>query len=147
MASRLDWHGDAVAARIRSELSRRLSRCCLLVVDRAKGLLNVDGTGTRKGRKKRGKDGRYRKAGKGGLAYGANPSKAGEAPRKQRGRLLGSVAWELVGLAGRVGTNLPYGRWLELGTRLTAARPWLRVALRDCRDAIVRILSAPMKGP
>jgi hypothetical protein len=83
----------------------------------------------------------------GSLAYGANPSKAGDPPRKQRGRLLASVAFEVDGLVGRVGTNLLYGRWLELGTRLMAARPWLRRAAKELQDQIRRILSAPMKGP
>ena len=82
----------------------------------------------------------------GSLVYGANPSKPGEPPHKQRGRLLGSVAWEVAGLVGRAGTNLLYGRWLEIGTRNMAARPWLRRALAECRDQIRAILSAPMKS-
>ena len=72
------------------------------------------------------------------------PSKPGEPPHKQTGHLRRSVAWELVGLVARVGTNLRYGRWLELGTSKMAARPWLRVALAQCRSAIREILSKPM---
>jgi phage gpG-like protein len=80
----------------------------------------------------------------GSLVYGANPSKPGDPPHKQRGRLLASVAWEVVDTVARVGTNLNYGRWLELGTTKMAARPWLRRALAETRDEVLRILSAPM---
>jgi hypothetical protein len=81
--------------------------------------------------------------------YGANPSAPGEPPHKQLGHLRRSVTYEVDAAAstGRVGTNLLYGLWLELGTRLMAARPWLRRALAECQDACLKILSAPMQGP
>lgn len=145
MSGQLQWHGDEVLARIRAEMTRRIHRCCILVWNRAKELINVDGTGAAGTAGKRDAKGRFQKSRK--LRYGAHPSQAGEPPRKQTGRLLGSVAWEVVEGVGRVGTNLPYGRWLELGTRLMAARPWLRRALKECRDRALAILSAPMKGP
>ena len=148
MAGKVKWHGDEVRARIKAELERRIQTCCLMVWNRAKQLVNTDGTGVRQssggGRNAKGQ---FRKKNKGGLIYGANPSKPGDPPHKQRGRLLGSIAWEVAGLVGRVGSNLDYARWLELGTRMTAARPWLRVALAQLADAIRRIMSAPMKGP
>lgn len=85
-------------------------------------------------RKKRGK-------GQGGpLIYGAVRSQPGEPPRKQQGRLLGSVAFEVDGLEARVGTNLPYGKWLELGTKHIAPRPWLRRALLEMRSQIQAVL-------
>ncbi len=147
MADRIEWHGDEIQSKIRAEFRGRISECCVLVVERAKLLIDVDGTGVR-AKAGGGKNAKGRpKKRKGSLVYGANPSVAGEPPRKQKGRLLGSVASEVSDLAGRVGTNLPYGRWLELGTRLMAARPWLRRALNECKDQILRILSAPMKGP
>lgn len=130
--SKLDFRGDEVTRAIVAELNRRLHRCAILVWNRWKELINVDGTGV-------GPSGR--------LIYGADPSKPGEPPHKQRGRLLASAAFEVVGLVARVGTNLLYGRILELGGRNVAARPSLRVALRECRDQIRAILSAPMKGP
>lgn len=85
----------------------------------------------------------------GSRIYGANPSSPGEPPHKQYGHLRRSVATEVdsATLVGRVGTNLNYGRWLELGTRLMAARPWLRRALRENQARIKSILAEPMKGP
>ena len=80
--------------------------------------------------------------------YGATRSKPGEPPRKQLGHLRRSVTYEVDdNQVGRVGTNLKYGRWLELGTRLMKARPWLRRALKECQDQILSILKAPMRGP
>ena len=144
MAGKLEWHGDEAAKAIEAEVNRRLHRCCVTVLNHAKTLINVNGTGVSTSGGGRDAKGRYRKKSK-KLRYGAHPSAPGEPPRKQTGRLLASVAWEVSGLVGRVGTNLPYGRWLELGTRLMAARPWLRRALAECRDKILAILSAPMK--
>jgi hypothetical protein len=143
----LRWHGDAVQGRIRAEMKRRISYCCLLVLNWAKQLINVEGTAKSKAAGKRNAKGQFLK-GSGKLAYGANPSKPGEPPHKQTGRLLGSVAFEVSDdLEGRVGTNLKYGRWLELGTRLMAARPWLRRALKECQAQILAVLKAPMRGP
>lgn len=121
MKDGLKWHADAVVPPILAEAQRRIRAACILVANRAKVLLNIDGTGS---------------SGKGKLRYGASPSAPGEAPHKQRGRLLASVAWECKGLIGRVGTNLRYGRWLELGTPIMAARPWLRRALNESKSAI-----------
>jgi hypothetical protein len=127
--------------RIRREMGRRVEACCILVEAKAKELLSVDGTGRRIATVKvRGK--RLRKK---SLVHGFAPSAPGEPPRLQTGRLRGSVAHAVNGLVGLVGTNVPYGRWLELGTRLTAARPWLRRALIECLPEIRRILSAPMR--
>ena len=47
MAGKVVWNGPAIQARIRSEFTRRIKLCCLLVVNRAKELLNVEGTGIR----------------------------------------------------------------------------------------------------
>lgn len=113
----LKWYGPQVQAAIRAEMKRRIFAACTLVLNRARELLSV---------------------------AGPEPSSPGEPPHKQTGHLRRSVAREVVDLVGRVGTNLKYGRWLELGTRMMAARPWLRRALDECRDQVKAILSKPM---
>jgi hypothetical protein len=144
LSGKLEWNGDRAKAAIRAELARRLNRAAILVLNHWKDLINTDGTGVRaKSGGGRDKQGRFRKK-KGGLAYGANPSAPGEPPHKQRGRLLASAAWEVVGLVARVGTNLLYGRWLELGTSRMAARPSLRRALKEMQGEVLAILRAPM---
>lgn len=58
------------------------------------------------------------------------PSRPGEPPRVDMGRLRSSITHEIVGMVGRVGTNVKYGRYLELGTSKMLPRPWLIPALK-----------------
>lgn len=128
-----EWHGPRRKAELMAEMKRRLSACAIIVASEAKRLVSTAGTG--QARDKRGKFKRL---------YGANPSKPGDPPHKQTGTLRRSITWMIAGTIARVGTNLPYGRWLELGTTKMAARPWLRRALAMCRDRINSILSRPL---
>lgn len=41
------------------------------------------------------------------------------------GRLLGSIAHQVFGLTAVVGTNVPYGEWLQSGTSKMPARPYI----------------------
>jgi HK97 gp10 family phage protein len=71
----------------------------------------------------------------------AVPSKPGEPPHLRTGTLARSIDWETLqtsyGFVGRVGTNLKYGFWLEVGTSQMDARPYLRPALDKHRNKIV----------
>lgn len=167
----LQWYGPEIERQIMAEMRSRIRACVLLVANHAKRLVSTEGTGKRSqasrrirtwkngaglvagvqtrtlaGGKKQTWHGRYHRKSKGTLIYGKAPSKPGDPPHLQKGRLRGSIAWELVSqLVGRVGTNLKYGRALELGTSKMAARPWLRRALAEMQDKINRILGAPIK--
>jgi phage gpG-like protein len=146
MASSYKDNGPQIQAAIRAEMTRRVTACCMLLERHAKELLSVAGTAVRASTVKlRKRDGSTTTLRKGSRIYGASPSKPGTPPHKQTGHLRRSVTYEVTGLIGRVGTNLKYGRWLELGTRIVAARPWLRPALADVLKQIERILTAPMK--
>lgn len=156
----LKWHGKAFLAALKAEIRRRITVCCYLVADRARELLNVEGAGSATRTMTYWYGGRKRTARKKGLIYGHATSSPGEPPRKQTGRLLGSVAQEvgevLGQIRGRVGTNVKYGRYLELGARATRSsawgkptrpypwtlspRPWLGRALKESRGAIAAIL-------
>ena len=125
------WHGEAFRRRLEQEMTRRVTAACILVLNRARELLNVEGAA------KQGKGQR--------LKYGADRSKPGEPPRKQTGNLLGRVQFEVSDMRGRVGTNVKYGLWLEVGTKVMAARPWLRRALNEVRGEIAAIFARPMK--
>jgi hypothetical protein len=62
-------------------------------------------------------------------------SKAGEAPASDTGRLAGSIkAQRITALSYSVGTDVPYGRYLELGTMNILERPWLRPAIEKNRE-------------
>lgn len=57
----------------------------------------------------------------------------GRGPRVDTGRLRSSIAWQLgsdtVGLYADIGTNVPYGYWLETGLRNGVKYPFLLPAL------------------
>lgn len=146
MPANLKWNGDRFIRLLKAELRRRVSACCHAVANRARELLSVEGTGKRT-RRVRDKNNKLRQSRK--LVYNANPSKPGEPPHVQTGRLRGSVAVEVqegfTGPVGRVGTNVKYGRWLELATRLMAARPWLRRALQERAAVIKAIMIHPWR--
>lgn len=65
-------------------------------------------------------------------------SAPGEAPATIHGQsgLQGIMADKIGRFARRVGTNLKYGLYLELGTSLMKARPWARPALDRQRSKI-----------
>lgn len=68
--------------------------------------------------------------GGGGLPH--RPSSPGEPPHVDTGRLRSSITTaQTIGtviIIVRVGTNVRYGLYLELGTRHIQSRPWLRPA-------------------
>ena len=75
---------------------------------------------------------------------GYSASAPGEPPHRRSGQLRRSITSELQ--RGRipvlrVGSNLKYAKWLELGTeRMPGGRPFLRPALMRARRDIARIL-------
>jgi HK97 gp10 family phage protein len=132
------WKGPEAMARIRSGFARNLAAAAIVVKTRAKVLLSVAGTNGQ-GRNAKGQFKRV---------YGSNPSAPGEPPHKQTGHLRRSVAHDVDKgtLSARVGTNVKYGRWLELGTSKMAARPWLRRALNESLATVRAILAKRPAG-
>ena len=76
--------------------------------------------------------------------HGEDPSLPGEAPKKIRGDLQRSIAYEVAsdGQSAMVGSNLDYARYLELGTSKMEVRPFLRATLDKQRDRINTILGS-----
>ena len=68
------------------------------------------------------------------------PSGPGEPPHKDTGRLRASIAHEVEGQTARVGTNVTYGKFLELGTSKMAPRPFLRSTYNKEQGNIAKIL-------
>ena len=128
MSHQVEWHGNEAERHVQSRAVRFLHRAAIVVKNRAKELLSVAGTGKKQGKQ-------------------AGPvvrSLPGEPPRKQTGRLRASIAYEVdeSALTARVGTNVEYGRHLELGTkRGIKPRPWLRRALAESMTRINLILA------
>ena len=148
MAFRMSrWRGDELRQVIREANQRRLRAAAIVVQNRAKQLLSVAGTGIRSAAGVVPTPGKSRAK----RIYGAFPSAPGEPPHKQTGRLRGSVTHEQGALDGkdvvRIGTNVQYGRRLELGTRKMAPRPWLRRALAEMRGQIRAIFQKSINLP
>ena len=61
----------------------------------------------------------------------------GSPPHKRTARLQTSITWVLgedaLGLYAAIGTNVEYGRYLEVGTDRMEARPYLKPALQAAR--------------
>jgi len=55
------------------------------------------------------------------------------------GRLRSSITHEIEGTTGRVGTNVEYSRYVELGTEKQSPQPYLRPALHKNEKAILQL--------
>jgi phage gpG-like protein len=66
------------------------------------------------------------------------PSRPGEAPRMDSGRLRDSIFARVGadGFSAEVGTDLDYGAQLEFGTQRMAPRPWLHPAFEASKSRI-----------
>jgi len=115
--------------RLKQQLGDRLDRCGFLLVSEIRRNLNRAQPYTRYGSGKQ----YYR---------GLDPSKPGEYPRKLSGQLLKSIAHSVdrSNLVLTVGTGIKYGKFLELGTKKMAARPWLFRTYHVIKQRIINVL-------
>jgi len=114
----MKWYGKSILTKIETDTSRRLIRVGIMLVNHIKEQLS-------------------------GAASKGGHSQPGEWPKKVSGHLRRNIAWEhdAQKLETRVGTNVPYGRYLELGTRFMARRPWLSRGLAEKLPDIQRVLA------
>ena len=120
MAGGLKWDGKRVQRTVEQEAERALDKTAFEIITAARDSMREPKHGwdyspaqgaSRTGRAKR------------------RSSAAGEAPAIQTGKLRSSLAKEKPRpLVRRIGTNLPYGKHLEFGTKNMVARPYLRPA-------------------
>ncbi len=138
---KLIWNGPAYQAAMRQAMRKRVSAACVHLSADVRATLSQSGGIN------------LRSAGKGGKlakrhkrVYNWSHSSPGDPPFKQTGHLRRSIAWEAVSdTVGRVGTNVKYGLYLEMGTSRMAARPYLRPRLGANRLTLARILTAQVK--
>lgn len=116
----LRWHGDKVKKTIDKGMRKRLQTAALLwvryVTQQLNRRLNRDGN---------------------------SPSTPGGFPAMVSSHLRGRITWEEIQDGVKVGTNVIYGKFLELGTRKMRKRPWMTLANRALKSKIKRILSRP----
>lgn len=119
---------------VRRELERRLESRLLAAAAHLEGAVKRDLSVGQQVRRTRG-----------GHRVGLNPSQPGQPPHVLTGRLRQSITHRVDrdarGFVARVGTNVAYSKFLELGTRKMAARPYLRPALFRERSRIAGILA------
>ena len=155
--AKVEWYGDEAIAYVRSAAGKNVERAARDLRDFArKQLSGSQPTAWLQGDqlwdflrfyKSLGPAGAYelvkRMPAGGGprTKVGLDPSKADEWPKLVTGHLRRNVqaAQEREGL-WRVGTNVLYGRYLELGTRRMARRPWLSQAIAQRMATTRRIL-------
>ena len=127
----IKWRGDEAASKIRLSLQQRIDMAARTVRDHARKLVSRDQPVVIYGKSA----GRSRK--------GLDPSKPGEPPKKVTGHLRMNIQKEVspTGMTARVGTNVPYGKMLELGTRHMEPRPWLRRSISDRASELRRRFS------
>ena len=118
----VEWHGAGVLADVNALVSQRLDRAAIMVQTEARQSIRAPKSGKTRGAR-------------------AIRSAPGEAPASQHALgLLTSVHRDAPSeLTRRVGTNLDYGLFLEVGTRNMAARPWLVRALLKMKPRIQRL--------
>ena len=121
MRDGMTWRGPEAVRLIDLEAGKRVDSALRFVRDKAKIKVSrsqptiIYGTG---------KNRRH---------VGLDPSVAPDPPKKVTGTLRTGIRKEFdkARISGRVGTNVPYGPWLELGTRNMEPRPWLRPTLTE----------------
>jgi HK97 gp10 family phage protein len=123
MAVNMKWHGDDFKRDLGKTIRAKLTTCGEIIISDAQRSMMEPKTGSPGPQTTR--------------------SAPGESPAVQTGTLKESLAQEpledRVGI--RVGTNIRYGLYLELGTRKMRARPWLRPALDRSAKAIRVVFS------
>lgn len=80
-----------------------------------------------------------------GKFYGSHQASApGEAPASDTGRLVSSIRWEFSGsgLSIRVTAGAQYAAYLEFGTSIMAARPFLRRAINETEQQGRKLIDA-----
>jgi hypothetical protein len=122
------WFGEQVERRIAGEMRARIAKAGIVLTRHARRMMKQQPTkGT--GRNRR------------GLA----PSAPGGYPKRMRPWLaVGSnIFYELhpAGMAGRWGTNVLYGKWLQTGTVRMKPRPWMSLTNAQMRVRVNAILS------
>lgn len=123
----LIWYGKKVVKQIELEINSRLMESAVLVKETAKKSMPLN------------------------LLPGISltpRSKPGDPPYVQTQKLYKSIAIEKQPerMAVKIGTNVKYGKYLELGTRKMRWRPWLVPALARNMSKIKAIFAKPFVG-
>jgi len=138
------WHGEKFYRRAKTGTQKALKKVAQMVELEAKSLMTRGGR-TPSGRAVPLREGSRTmidpETGQRAGRIGSYRSRPGEPPRVQTGTLRRSITHELHPTLpiARVGTNVTYGKWLELGTRKMARRPFMTPAYMKVRTVAAAI--------
>jgi HK97 gp10 family phage protein len=120
LATKFKWHGDEFKNKFERHAEQNITKAVIFLTNEVKKEINK--------------------------AKSPPASSPGEPPHRLKGLLLRSIAWEVdaPNNTGRVGTNLIYGKYLELGTTTMAARPFLHTTLAKNKAQVTKYLTAKM---
>ena len=144
----VQWRGHVFNDRMEKATAVGIQRAGIFFHGRCRGALNIANTGTRR---KRTRDTKAGKRGSGYTTYD-NPSAPGEPPRKRTGHGQRNVVyefnrdWDDPKVRVGVKKTAVYMAFLELGTKVVAARPWLMATLRKYWGTISRLAAIGGKG-
>jgi len=129
-----DWRGDEILRKIEEQMGKRLYAASSSWVTHAKRKLIK-----KLNRPIKTKNGTWRS--------GNKPSAEGNYPAAATNNLLGKIENEVdkTRLRAFVGTNVKYGKFLELGTKRMSKRPWMKLTNDAMRSKIKAILGKEIK--
>ena len=130
------WNGDNYVRDVERNLSQRMRALGFAGITEIRAMISISGRTISHKMITRGKNKGQQKKVLG--AYGSDPSKPGEPPHKQHGKLRQSIAsdFDAERFILRIGTPLSYGKFLELGTSRMARRPYLSRWLHENKQRI-----------
>lgn len=130
----MDWNENAIKE-IEDQLGKNLEKAAIHLMNKIKVKVNRSQPYVIY----KGETGRY--------YHGQDPSQPGESPKKVRGDFQRSITYEISSdkKSAKVGTNLDYGMYLELGTVQMQPRPFLRNTLNEEAGRIEDIMATPPK--
>ena len=117
----INWFDTSFLRLMDDEVDRNLRKAGIFVVNEVKRDLSTQGSKTSESATQK-------------------HSSPGDPPFRQTGQLRRSIARERVGAEERVGSNIKYARFLELGTLNMSPRPFLRPAVIRNRRKIANII-------
>lgn len=126
MAKNFKWFGARVTKKIEDATERALEKTAIAITNTIKEIMREPKSGILRSRGKR---------------VISRSSASGEPPAVQTGRLRASIAHKKPApLTRHIGTNVVYGRHLEIGTSRMKARPFLRPSLDRNRDRLEKFM-------
>lgn len=115
------WNGKKMMNQVVTQEGRRLTKAAIHFTNKVKQNISTKGSKCNRNNGRR--------------------SRPGEYPFIECGQLRNSITYQIKQLKATCGTNVKHGKFMELGTKNMAPRPWLRSTLKAEKRSIKRIIA------